>query len=160
MLKPHCNKTLLTPLVQLFTLCFNHWEPQQARPYAHCYGLLLILHADEGEVWMEADGRQRYWHSAIFYWQLLLSRMVLPKDRKVLCCMMYYKSFKAPLRQYIANPTSTVIHPVFSPLTAPTTHIKPVCALFNLHAGEGEVWIEADGSQRYWHSTIFSVRKK
>ena len=68
-------------------------------------------------------------------------------------------NIKAPLRQSIANPTSTVIHPVFLPLRAPTTHSQPICAMFNIHADEGEVWIEANGRQRYWHSTIFSIRK-
>ena len=50
--------------------------------------------------------------------------------------LIYHKS---PLRQYIANPTSTVIHPVFQPLKAPTTHSQRICALFILHADDGEV---------------------
>ena len=37
-LKPHYDNTFLTPLLQLSTLCLNHWEPQQltTSQYVHC----------------------------------------------------------------------------------------------------------------------------
>ena len=56
--------------------------------------------------------------------------------------------FKAPLRQYIANPTSTVIHPVFLPFKTPTTHSQHICALINICADEEER-VNGDRRQRY-----------
>ena len=43
-LKPHYDITLITPLLQLFTLCFNYWEPQQltASQYVHCLISMLM----------------------------------------------------------------------------------------------------------------------
>ena len=76
-LKPHYDNTLLISMLQLCTLYFNHWESQQltASQYVHC----LISNADEGEVWTEADGRQRYWHSTIILVWKNNQRMTLIK---------------------------------------------------------------------------------
>ena len=37
-LKPHYDNTLITSFLQFFTLCFNHWKPQQltASQYVRC----------------------------------------------------------------------------------------------------------------------------
>ena len=56
---------------------------------------------------------------------------------------------KSTLRQYIANPTNVVKHPVFQPSGAPTTHSQPLFPLLTVHADKAEVWQEIDGNQSY-----------
>ena len=42
-LKPHYKNSLLTLLLQLCTLCFNHWEPQQLTASQICALFMSLL---------------------------------------------------------------------------------------------------------------------
>ena len=67
-LKPHYDNTLLTPLLQLFTLCFNHWEPQQltASPYVHCLISMLTRERCEWRLMAGKDTESSFGPKKIF----------------------------------------------------------------------------------------------
>ena len=90
--------------------------------------------------WYEDENFIRRWNPFSAAWIYCNIYHVLKRDAKCFKSPVYWQIYnpKAPLRQYIANPISTVIPPVFYPLRAPSTQMQPIWPLFNLHADEAE----------------------